>query len=828
MRGVLLAAGFVLGSATLSAQGVTSLEGQVYTPAQLVDGGKYVIKNVGSNESRQGWMFEQDGRLHIDVANKDNAATSLTADVYVFTAHAVEGQTGTYQFEAESGNYIHYVANMQALTTTDAATNITLVPKTNNLLNGAFNLQVPGPSYLNVNNWNGEDFVSCVGYNDANDVNGRWEIYAVNGTAQPTELLPFATSTVSGDEWTGDEKWYTLFTRGAYWTYNSETHKINLQATTASIADNYLWCFAGDETNGYKIYNRAAGPSRALTVTDNNAVDMLEGEGTALAVAFTPGTDDTYRGGWAMRVMGDGTYYLNRQDKSDGNGHSLWIWNNDAAKNELGSVIAFNGPLQLAPGYAVDLNNGTFTRHNPSGTYHSRWESNATEPQLVLTGTANNMETNGTNINLFNDTYTLTVPRGWHIVGYSFNFTNKDTGTNMTVTPAGGTAVTCEGEGSARVEVNDIDAQMVSLTVSHNASGAHAAQTSDFVVRIALDETSLLDATKVYRFCNGRAQEYITSAGVTKAGDAYTGNVETGENSENFSMLWTLEEDTWGYKIKSLNGGVYFVSASRSTSVGDANAATVYAVEAGNSEANCVFHVLESNQYINAFHSSENDGHAIGTYKGGANDAGNLWEISEVTELPLTVSAAGYATVNYPVAVQLPEGVTAYSVSEENDTEIVLSQLTLTDGVLPAGTPVLVAAAQGTYPLTLMPANDEAALETGFNGTTLSEVIADDVNAYILAKHEGDDAAKFYELATNEGDATTNRTLGTNKAYYVANGAAAASFTLRFGGTTTGIDSVTAAEGADTDVYYDLSGRRVLYPTKGIYVKADGTKVFLK
>ena len=72
MRGVMLAAGFVLGSAALNAQGVTSLEGQVYTPVQLVDGGKYVIKNVGSNEGRQGWMFEQDGRLRIDVDNKDN------------------------------------------------------------------------------------------------------------------------------------------------------------------------------------------------------------------------------------------------------------------------------------------------------------------------------------------------------------------------------------------------------------------------------------------------------------------------------------------------------------------------------------------------------------------------------------------------------------------------------------------------------------------------------------------------------------------------------------------------------------------------------------
>ena len=62
----------------------------------------------------------------------------------------------------------------------------------------------------------------------------------------------------------------------------------------------------------------------------------------------------------------------------------------------------------------------------------------------------------------------------------------------------------------------------------------------------------------------------------------------------------------------------------------------------------------------------------------------------------------------------------------------------------------------------------------------------------------------------------------------MANGAPAASFTLRFGETTTGIDSVEAAADTDTDVYYDLSGRRVLYPTKGIYVKADGTKVFLK
>ena len=686
MRGVMLAAGFVLGSAALNAQGVQYLEGQVYTPAQLVDGGKYVIKNVADAQVRQGWMLEKDNQVRIDVDNKNNPATSLTTEGYVFTAHAVAGQANTYHFESETGSYIHFVGNSQTATTTDVATNITVAMKETGTANGVFNLRLPS-SYLNVNPAQDDGYGDCVGWNDATDANGKWEIYAVNGTELDNEVV--------------------------------------------------------DSENGTYTYTIKSGHG---TLTSNN-------------------TSSFYN----QYVMGEPLLTLY------------------CPVNNIG--IADDGSLNL----------------------HS------TQP------------------------YTLSVPSGWKIVSYSFTFTKADNA-DITVTPAGQAGQTSTGD---PVSVNVEGVNAASTTFQVSANGTKPATFSDFKVVIAEVEPFVADVNKLYRIYNARAVEYMSSAAVTKADGARSGNIRTAENGNDFSFLWQLEGDENGYKLKNLNADGYYVVGpignkgnSEIATIASADAASVFQIGEGTSNANVTLSVtnnesLGQNTYLNAQHCDDNNqgnpnSHEIGTWRNGANDAGNLWELSEVTELPLTVSAAGYATVNYPVAVQLPEDVTAYGVAEENDTEIVLSELTLTDGVLPAATPVLVAAAEGTHTLTLLPSNDEAAMQTGFSGTTLSEVIADDVNAYILAKHEGDDAAKFYELAANEGETTTNRTLGTNKAYYVANGAAAASFTLRFGETTTGIDSVEAATDADTDVYYDLSGRRVLYPTKGIYVKADGTKVFLK
>ena len=48
------------------------------------------------------------------------------------------------------------------------------------------------------------------------------------------------------------------------------------------------------------------------------------------------------------------------------------------------------------------------------------------------------------------------------------------------------------------------------------------------------------------------------------------------------------------------------------------------------------------------------------------------------------------------------------------------------------------------------------------------------------------------------------------------------------GDSITSIGNAVQTKAQGDEVYYDLNGRRVLYPTHGIYVKGNGQKVFIK
>ena len=82
-----------------------------------------------------------------------------------------------------------------------------------------------------------------------------------------------------------------------------------------------------------------------------------------------------------------------------------------------------------------------------------------------------------------------------------------------------------------------------------------------------------------------------------------------------------------------------------------------------------------------------------------------------------------------------------------------------------------------------------------------------------------DDAAGFY---TFNGTA-----INANKAYIILpEDAGVKGLALDFGGIVTGISDVSGKVNADAKIY-DLSGRRVNAPAKGIYV-SDGKKVLIK
>lgn len=195
-------------------------------------------------------------------------------------------------------------------------------------------------------------------------------------------------------------------------------------------------------------------------------------------------------------------------------------------------------------------------------------------------------------------------------------------------------------------------------------------------------------------------------------------------------------------------------------------------------------------------------------------DAWTLESVTETADQPVItkVMAADYATIAAPVALNVPADVTAYTVKVEGE----VAKLTELSGVIPAGVPAVIKGTKGTtYKFTFAP---DASTEnnTDLRGVYVSTTIPDETVAYVLA--DGTQGVGFYLL-----DAT-DRTLAANKAYLVLPAGAenVKAFILNTGDLT-GIESV--ATGAEAEEYYDLQGRRVTKPTKGIYVTKSGKKV---
>lgn len=197
---------------------------------------------------------------------------------------------------------------------------------------------------------------------------------------------------------------------------------------------------------------------------------------------------------------------------------------------------------------------------------------------------------------------------------------------------------------------------------------------------------------------------------------------------------------------------------------------------------------------------------------------GNNFIINEVTEIPVTISSVGVATLNLPFAVTIPKGVKAYT-GTKNDNEITLSEIT---GTIPANTPVIIEGEGKVHQFAIAYGNTDTNEATGLKGTLAPVTIADDATAYVLKN--GGQGIGLYKI-----DSTSDRTIGANKAYAATDASdtnAPQMLSFNFGNVT----GITAIQGQknENNTYYDLNGRRVLYPAHGIFVKGNGQKVYIK
>ena len=308
-----------------------------------------------------------------------------------------------------------------------------------------------------------------------------------------------------------------------------------------------------------------------------------------------------------------------------------------------------------------------------------------------------------------------------------------------------------------------------------------------------------------------------------------------------FTQCGTVEvngENRAQYHVQALNSGLYLptLSFNAATTLAEEGSAGVYELEDGPNSQNAAniaatFAIKDYNDDRRDFvlltaqgsgggvpdWTADNAEGRIASYKD-VNQGVN-WYLRPATSVSVTVPAGSqYATMNLPFAVELPDGVTAYVGGSVSDSEITLSPL---DGtVVPAGCPVILTAEEGSYDLTIAYDNETSAPANSLSGTLVPQTVDADATAYIVAN--GSAGVGFYKITDSE-----DRTIPANKAYYTTN-AETADAVLAFSfGPAVGIDGVTTAD-KGTDTYYDLQGRRVLYPAHGVYVKGNGEKVYIK
>ena len=196
--------------------------------------------------------------------------------------------------------------------------------------------------------------------------------------------------------------------------------------------------------------------------------------------------------------------------------------------------------------------------------------------------------------------------------------------------------------------------------------------------------------------------------------------------------------------------------------------------------------------------------------------------IETVTELPVTISEAGFATLYAPVALKVADGVVAYTVTL-NGQWATLNKIE--SGVIPAETGVIIAgangeaAAEGTYNFAITTTGET--LESDLLGSVAATYYTETGTYYALAQVDG--VVGFYKDEFNNSRFQNN----SHKAYlYVAEAAGIASYSFRFGEGTTGVEKVEIRN--EKSEIYDLTGRRVEAITApGIYI-VGGKKVLVK
>ena len=311
-------------------------------------------------------------------------------------------------------------------------------------------------------------------------------------------------------------------------------------------------------------------------------------------------------------------------------------------------------------------------------------------------------------------------------------------------------------------------------------------------------------------------------------------NITRTTDADNFgSQLWQLTRNADGtYSLVNANTGreAGYITSDASqlqmvVNIGNGNGHYTFKPYTEGTtfdgyDAKSMFLMVDS-EGNHASAASDND-HVVANNNQYTNKS-NYWQLVKVTSVPVTIKSVGWASVAFPFAVQVlaESGVKAYFAESADDTRMMLSEIT--DGIIPANTGVLLAKDGGcTVNLPIV---------------TTTTTYPNNKLACATAERDGYASKANYMLSAKTGTVgflpSTMTLVPANKAFLPAANITSGSgqaqmLSFYIGGAVTGINDAAADAHNGNNTYYDLNGRRVLYPAHGIYVTGNGKKVFIK
>ena len=308
---------------------------------------------------------------------------------------------------------------------------------------------------------------------------------------------PFKVTTIENGEFAESTTWYTMGigTGGKLIKDNAGADHIALGVSTPKGNDDELWCFVGNDTDGYAVYNKQAGATKVLA--SKTTMSALSGYGGTGGTTYPTMQDAAnlpsgYVGRWDFATS---------NKIADVNGYFMRIHGTNYAVNDFGGIgkLAFwaegadagSTIVFTAAETSVEIlvSKGSFTSSNANGTWHAKWESSELAG-FSLSTSANNMTTEGDYIAGYSgqsgsSAYTITAPEGLAVAGYSFDYANTGGDNSYTLT------LTAEGKSvtsSATTQHLDVEVADPARIVSFTQSGANKGITfSNFVVYLKLD-----------------------------------------------------------------------------------------------------------------------------------------------------------------------------------------------------------------------------------------------------------------------------------------------------------------------------------------------------